>query len=218
MSGAAWYMGVALAVLAHRAPQSGVFDELELVQWAQPHAADFGARLAHQALRVMRGHGYAQPQSGRRNGGVLRNQRWQLTPAGREAGWAAHAVLTQGAPDGSALATRAWNLLRIRRRLTSDEAASMLVDAGDTALYARQKKAIAALLRAWARYAPDVVTVAAKREAGHVRYVLLRDLGAWPPPARAGQRHPSEFPIQVPEKFKRQPAEQPADQPAEGQP
>lgn len=98
----------------------------------------------------------------------------------------------------------------------------MLVDAGDTALYTRQKKAIGALLRAWAKHAPDVVTVAAKREVGHLRYVLQRDLGVWPPPARQGQRHPSEFATPIPQKFKRQPAGQsagqPADQTTEGQP
>lgn len=214
-----WAMGVALAALARHADADGRFDEANLAGWmgdligcAPSHAPTNAATLA---LRQWR---YASPTDRRHSNGAVRNRSWQLTAAGAEAAQAAYAALCQGAPDASALATRLWNLLRIRRRLTTDEAASMLVDAGDTALYARQKKAIGALLRAWAKHAPDVVTVAARREAGHLRYVLLRDLGAWPPPARAGQRHPSEFPIQVPEKFKRQPAEQPAQQPAEGQP
>ncbi|RMX18988.1 hypothetical protein EBQ34_01135 [Vandammella animalimorsus] len=188
-----WYTGVALAALAHRAPPSGLFDEAQLVQWAQADAVEFGAGLAHQALRAMQRRGYALPQSARRSNGKIFNQRWRLTPAGREAGLAAHAALHHGAPDPHALATRLWGLLRIRRRLTTDEAASTLVDAGDGAAYTRQKKAIGALLRAWAKHAPDVVTVAAKREGAHLRYVLLRDLGAWPPPSRAGQVHPTAF-------------------------
>ncbi len=95
------------------------------------------------------------------------------------------------APDVQALPTRLWNLLRIRRRLTATEAAQTLVDADDN--FEAQTKRIGALLAAWAKYAPKTLVVAQKREAGRIRYVLLSDLGRWPPPSRAGQMHPSTF-------------------------
>lgn len=73
-----------------------------------------------------------------------------------------------------------------------DEAASLLFDAG-VGNFASHKKQIGEQLRAWKKFSPGVVTTAEKREAGHIRYVLVSDIGRWPPPARAGEIHPSEF-------------------------
>ncbi len=146
-----------------------------------------------------------------RNGGFVQSvglfvrspaSAWRLTAAGMHlCATAAKASPGAPGPDERVLATRLWNLLRIRKRLTSDEAASTLVDAG--ADFAAQKKRIGTILAAWARHAPDVVTVGARLEAGHRRYVLLQDVGRWPPPERAGQMHPSMFAseLAVPARF-----------------
>ena len=57
----------------------------------------------------------------------------------------------------------------------------------------RLEPRIGALLAAWAKFAPKTVAIAQKREAGRIRYVLLDDLGRWPPPAKAGEIHPTAF-------------------------
>lgn len=84
-------------------------------------------------------------------------------------------------------ATRLWNLLRIRRALTADEAAALLLNDGaqaddDIALGRRQA---GALLLSWSRQCPRAVRVDARRVDGMKRYALLRDIGATPPPLPA---------------------------------
>ena len=107
-------------------------------------------------------------------------------------------------PDLQALPTRVWNLLRIRRRLTAVEAAETLIDADDS--FDAQTKRIGALLLAWTKHPTSAVVTAQKREAGgRVRYVLVKDLGRWPPPTKPGQIHPSQLPnaSAVPERYRK---------------
>jgi len=88
--------------------------------------------------------------------------------------------------DADPFATRLWNLLRIRRALTADEAAALLVDAGgDIALDRRQA---GALMLSWSRQCPQAVRVDARRVDGLKRYALLRDIGATPPAPRGEMR------------------------------
>ena len=84
-------------------------------------------------------------------------------------------------------------LAAIRRRLTAVEAAETLIDADDN--FEAQTKRIGALLLAWTKHPTSAVVTAQKREAGgRVRYVLVKDLGRWPPPTKPGQIHPSQLP------------------------
>ena len=73
------------------------------------------------------------------------------------------------------------------------EAAETLIDADDN--FDAQTKRIGALLLAWTKHPTSAVVTAQKREAGgRVRYVLVKDLGRWPPPTKPGQIHPSQLP------------------------
>lgn len=76
-------------------------------------------------------------------------------------------------------ATRLWNLLRIRRALTADEAAALLAGAGDDIALGRRQAG--ALMLSWSRQCPRAVRVDARRVDGLKRYALLRDIGATPP-------------------------------------
>lgn len=84
--------------------------------------------------------------------------------------------------DTDPFATRLWNLLRIRRALTADEAAALLAsDHGDIAL---DRRHAGALMLSWSRQCPQAVRVDARRVDGLKRYALLRDIGATPPALR----------------------------------
>jgi hypothetical protein len=87
-------------------------------------------------------------------------------------------------------ATRLWNLLRIRRALTADEAAALLADthAGDDNGMALGRRQAGALLLSWSRQCPQAVRVDARRVDGMKRYALLRDIGATPPAPRGEAR------------------------------
>lgn len=89
--------------------------------------------------------------------------------------------------DGTPFAERLWRLLRIRRALTADEAASLLADAGDDVTEARRQAG--ALMLSWSRQCPKDVRVGARRVEGLKRYVLQRDVGATPPQRIAGEGH-----------------------------
>ncbi|QNK70262.1 hypothetical protein [Variovorax sp. PAMC26660] len=77
-------------------------------------------------------------------------------------------------------ATRLWNLLRIRRALTADEAAALLLADTDDDLALGRRQA-GALMLSWSRQCPQAVRVDARRVDGLKRYALLRDIGATPP-------------------------------------
>lgn len=187
-----WYVIPALVALAHNVKSSArPVTAAELSTWATDGRLNFPHGVAAAALATFRTHGYVRTETPRHyKTGAL--NRWYVTPKGLQAAQAAlRATLAGSAPDVQALPTRLWNLLRIRKRITAAEAAQTLVDADDA--YDAQAKRIGALLAAWAKYAPGAVAAASKREAGRIRYVLVQDLGRWPPPSRAEQMHPSDF-------------------------
>lgn len=187
-----WFILPALAALARNVKSTArAITANDLSTWATDDKVDFPLGIADLALAALQRHGYLRPYAQRhyKRGAI---NLWSMTPEGLQAAQAALQAMPGGtAPDVQALSTRLWNLLRIRRRLTAVEAAQTLVDADDN--FDAQTKRIGALLAAWAKHAPKTVVVAQKREAGRIRYVLLVDLGRWPPPSRAGQVHPSVF-------------------------
>lgn len=93
------------------------------------------------------------------------------------------------AADGAPFADRLWRLLRIRRALTADEAASLLADADDDVAEARRQAG--ALMLSWSRQRPKDVRIGARRVDGLKRYVLQRDVGATPPQRTAREGHPA---------------------------
>lgn len=68
---------------------------------------------------------------------------------------------------------RLWSLLRIRQALTANEAAAVLIDAGDDV--DRAERHARELLQHWHAVAPSAIAVSARKIAGRSRYVLLRD-------------------------------------------
>lgn len=196
-----WSTFPALAAIARNVKTiERAFTARDLSAWATTDAMDFPAGIAAQALDSLRCCAYAAPV--RTVNLRLQTCQWRMTATGLQAAQAALLATTDG-PDQQALATRVWNLLRIRKHLTAFDAAQTLVDAGDD--FDAQVRRIGALLLAWSRHAPATVSVAKKREAGRLRYVMTCDLGRWPPPARAGQMHPNEFanPAAVPERYRK---------------
>lgn len=197
-----WFIPIALAALARNIKSPGrVINAMQLSAWVEDEQLDFPQGISEMALAKLQLLGYMHAPSARRNmRGILNS--WVLTPAGLQAAVAAlHAMPGASGPDLDALSTRVWNLLRIRRRLTADEAAQTLVDVGSN--FAAQKKRIGAMLSAWTRARPSVITMAQKREAGSVRYVLLNDIGRWPPPQHPDQLHPTDFVIQIPARYRK---------------
>ncbi|WP_423458013.1 hypothetical protein [Ottowia sp. VDI28] len=205
-----WFVVPALAALARNVKSTErAITAVELSAWASDAETDFPTGIAELALGTLLGRGYVRTGTHRRARNKNTTNPWYVTPQGLHAAQAALRAMPKApAPDMHLLETRLWNLLRIRKRLTSIEAAQTLIDAGEN--FDTQVKRIGTLLAAWAKYAPKAVAVAAKRELGRIRYVLVADLGRWPPPSRKGQVHPSEFASahSVPAKFRREGAEQ----------
>lgn len=193
MAARQWFIVPALAALARnvKSPAQPVTAG-QLSVWASSAQLDFPIGIAELAINGLQVQGFVRPKSFCSVKKAAIN-RWFVTPLGMHAAQTALRAMPDGpAPDVQALAVRLWNLLRIRRRLTAAEAAATLLDAGGDD-YTAQAKRIGALLAAWAKHSPQAVAVAHKREAGRVRYVLLTDLGRWPPPQGAGQMHPTDF-------------------------
>lgn len=96
---------------------------------------------------------------------------------------------TMHAAQPGTLRWRLWSLLRVRRSLDGEEAASVLCDAGD-ARYVSKRGRINEYLRRWAE-AEVLQLSAAKLPKGRKRYVLVNDPGPAVPPfrplARAGK-------------------------------
>ncbi|WP_454905906.1 hypothetical protein [Variovorax gossypii] len=91
--------------------------------------------------------------------------------------------------DADPFATRLWNLLRIRRALTADEAAALLLtDAQADEDIALGRRQAGALMLSWSRQCPQAVRMDARRVDGLKRYALLRDIGATPPAPRGEAR------------------------------
>ena len=186
-----WFVLPALVAIARNVKGAGrKINAAQLSGWATSQTLDFPLRIAEGALTTLQFHGWCSIGHMRRYARGAINA-WVLTPAGLQAARAAMRFMPGAGPDVAELSTRTWNLLRIRRRLTAEEAAQTLVDAD--ADFNAEKKRIGAALAAWAKYSPKAVAVGQKREAGHLRYVLQQDLGRWPPVSGPGQIHPSRF-------------------------
>lgn len=197
-----WFVGVAMRALgAHVRNTRTAFTEGQLAGWAPEFAQAPG--MAAMAMKILRNHALMQPcdhTAGKADGAVVNPApRWTLTEKGLTICQAvAHAQ--QPAPaQGNTLAARVWALLRIRGQLTSDEAVSLLADAGQAT--GRMQRRVADCLRTWATAAPDVVQISARRVAGCKRYVLVRDIGMRHPPLD-GRPHvePPVF-AEVPEQY-----------------
>ena len=180
MTGAAmsWYLAVALRSVGQRVRLVGAtFSAHKLVAWTPEFAnqADEAERWAQAALKMMRRCGYAE---------AVGPVSWRMTPAG----WALARAVAQSWPGARvarahALPARLWALLRIRRQVSSEEAASVLLDAG-TRHYKEAQRRIAVYLRGWSQTVPHAVVAVRQGAAECKRYVLLRDLGRCPPPWR----------------------------------
>lgn len=192
MSISTWSVARSLIALGRNVKGTKPFTEAQLSQWASDAHTDFSIGAAGIALSRMRIQNWVEGfEAGRiRQGSFVQ---WRLTHLGLQAVEAAMQTCPDASPpDPAEMSVRLWNLLRIRRRLTADEAAETLVDAGDGS-YPAAKKRIGALLAAWVKHSPKVVATAQKRESGRIRYVLLQDIGRWPPASKAGQVHPARF-------------------------
>lgn len=190
-----------LGLSRHVSSTQRAFTADEISGWSSTDRYVVPPSVVLQGLEKLCAAGFVQPK-GKRVRSTRRESVWHMTAAGLDLLGAA-AVADLGAhPNALGLPTRLWNLLRIRKRLTSEEAATTLIDAG-AADFVVQKKRMGAILSAWAKHSPEVVAVGARREAGHVRYVLRKDIGRWPPVQRAGDVHPSVFlgPVAVPTRF-----------------
>ncbi len=187
-----WYVLPALAALAqHTTTKNTSVNAVLLSAWTENEQLEFSPGTAAMALSTLHRNGWCTIPSGRRRPNSATTE-YQVTPSGLQAALMAWRCMPNGpAPDKDELSTRLWNLLRIRRRLTADEAAETLVDAN--ADFAVKKKRIGALMAAWAKHAPTAITTGLKREGGQIRYVLIEDWGRWPAPSKAGQMHPVMF-------------------------
>lgn len=106
-----------------------------------------------------------------------------IAAAGQGAMLMAGAAGPRPATPGS-LRARLWQLLRIRKALTADEAVQLLADAGDSAFTSKRNRANECL-RGWA--ANGVLQVSAKvGPRGQKRYVLVADPGPAVPTIRIG--------------------------------
>ncbi|KTT21885.1 hypothetical protein NS331_11010 [Pseudacidovorax intermedius] len=98
---------------------------------------------------------------------------------------AAHGPMTP-ADQVEPFAGRLWKLLCIRKVLTAEEAANLLVDAGQDVGRARTRAS--ELLLAWSRQCPLAIQPSDRRIKGAKRYGLMVDLGPTPPDIRAKAR------------------------------
>ena len=182
-----WFIGAALRALGKQVHNTArTFTARELAGWDSGLTERPG--LAKMALKRMHNHLMVAPvpaSATTASAAVRSEQQWCLTTKGLATCRAVVQAQPGAAmPDPNALSTKLWSLLRIRRRLTSDEAACHLVDAGDPQELIRTQRTIAGYLRAWSEQFPDAVKVAAQREAGCKRYVMVKDLGVTPPPTK----------------------------------
>lgn len=188
-----WYVAAALVALGKYLPSDTKtpFSASDLARWVPTYPKPGTAMLAINSL-VRAEYLALIPENTVRTAFLMPICYWHLTTAGAEAAAAAlkadralnpaaHGDITPDAPVDP-LAARLWSLLRIRRALTADEAASVLADAGDDIAAARRQ--LGALLLAWSRRFPEGLQISKKRIGKFKRYVLLVDLGGTPPSIR----------------------------------
>ena len=193
-----WYVAAALVALGrHRAGDAKTpFCAADLARWAPEFVKRSSPTLA---LDILLRHRYVVEVALEVKSPCIKPvASWRMTPEGLEAAktaatWArpekagalvAAAPAIVAPPDP--FAARLWNLLHIRRALTADEAACVLVDAGDEVAGVRRR--CSELLLAWSRRYPERLQLSARRVEGAKRYALLADLGKKPPVIEAQPR------------------------------
>lgn len=193
-----WFIGAALLALGrHVSSIQRVFTSGDLRAWEPAFATAPG--MATMALTRLQNHNMIEPERADLPSTAVRvEQRWRLTPKGLATCRAVAQAQPGVVPDATALTTRLWNLLRIRRTLTSEEAASLLVDAGGGDDLARTQRSVSGYLRAWAILVPQAVQLSAKRVGGYKRYVLVQDTGIHPPPTNSNAIAPVAAPVAHP--------------------
>lgn len=195
MKPAFWFIPVILVALGRqigRRPRP--FTVSELLVWAPDLQS---APIGRRACQIMQQRGLLAQAPDQVPSGVRRPtnpQTWQLTPEGveacraakQEAGMrarvAAIKVTKAQRPVSNTLYGRVWALLRIRQNLTVEDAVSVLADAGEETNSMQRK--VSRYLRGWAASYPQAIQVSAKRFNGFLRYVMVQDIGATPPPAK----------------------------------
>lgn len=194
-----WFIGAALRALALNVTNTRrVFTRSELIAWDMALAERPG--LAKMALGRMAYHQLVELQPDRPVAQDLTrvDQRWRLTDKGlATCRSVAQALPGAPPPDPSALSTRLWNLLRSRRTLTAEEAASTLIDAGERD-FAKAQHQLGDYLSIWAKLVPKHVQVSAQRIGNAKRYVMVTDGGLYPPPTKVRRIRPVPAPAARP--------------------
>lgn len=205
-----WFVGATLRAIAQHVQRTAqIFTALDVATWDESLKGQPGK--ARMALQRMENHKLVEPCELPITRTVAKLEpRWKLTPKGLGT---CRAILQAkpGAalPDASALSSRLWALLRSRKTLTSEEAASTLIDAGSRD-FAKAQYQISGYLRAWEQLVPDVVKVSARRVEGCKRYVMVKDGGVRPPPTKASAIPPMPAPSAHPAPSRANPAKQEA--------
>lgn len=188
-----WFMPIVLAVLGRvRCRKPRPFTAAELLEWAPELRTPRTARTACEAMQrgglLTAAPAPATPGVRRPTNPVLL---WSLTPDGvvackaaqhEQASQARSVTTTQRNIQRvlpGALRNRAWALLRIRKALTAQDAASVLADAGDDVT--RMERVLGQYLIQWAKARPDAIEVSARKINRFKRYVLVKDIGNLPP-------------------------------------
>lgn len=200
----AWFMPVAMVALAthfDRARPPREFTTKQLLEWAPELRRLQTVRLACKVLKdggMLTVVDQPEPFANRNP----TDAHWTLTEDGLVACRAActefkaqaasrkrsetMTAVNQARAYPNALGVRLWALLRIRKMLTSTEAACVLADAGQNVQAI--SKQIGKHLSAWQKARPDAIEISAQRVGQNYRYVLVKDLGTKPPkvPSRQG--------------------------------
>lgn len=201
MKPAFWFIPVVLLALGRQfARRARPFTESELLAWAPDLGVLKTVRTACQTLHcsgLLERAPDVVPAGTRR---PANPQSWRLTPDGAEA---CRSAVQEAAKQariaackercrqqiGSTLYGRLWNLLRNCKQLTAEEAVATLADAGNDT--ASLQNSVSRYLRCWQAMYPDHIHASAKRINGFKRYVVVRDPGPTPPPAKPAPQEAS---------------------------
>jgi hypothetical protein len=190
-----WCNRLALVTLARRmARRQRSFTTAELLGWCPELKTEKTARFACSSLRTAGLLEAAPARHPTDNRNPHNPAKWQFTGLGWEAAKAAQAAAASTSrsstmaelnrePKGRPLPQKLWTLLCARRRITSIEAAELLGDAADDN-HRAMVKAVGRYLSAWAKVAPELVSIGARRNAGCRQYVLVADVAPHQMPAK----------------------------------
>jgi hypothetical protein len=187
-----WFIGAALRAIAHHVTSTKTtFTARDVASWDEALTGQPGK--ARMAFDVMTRHGMLLKAECPESSIAKVEPRYALTAKGLGTCRSVQHAKADRLPNPDALSNRLWSLLRSRRTITSDEAASTLIDAGSRD-YRKAQSQIGGYLRAWSRLVPDTVQISAKRVDGCIRYVLVSDGGVHPPPTKANAIAPQAAP------------------------